>query len=394
MENPDIFGTLPLELQVDTLKLLSPESLIAAIHASPALCNAFNSKGSQHLICHYIITRDMEKSIFPVASALYHAKLTTWTTDNSMKLEDKSGAEYTQKVVDFCDKHLKGHDPAAFDLGNIDLKMMLAFTKFHNVVPDIAELIAVEAGKHIPKARRPSEWARLIKCVYMYELARVIVPYLVVQNSNVDLTAWCKFWGCFAPWEAAGLELLEKVVPRLAWTKDGEPSGYRSCTEFWVNWGVRGLYDRLHGNTLATAAHSNVEDLREYPSCSLFDRVCSSRSTWNSSVGHSDNSLRRVLEIVRRFPGEHHAGPRDVYLWSELYKRVRMHSPLKGMERGWGGIFWPMEHTNINVQFCHCPRLKRFSIQDRRNLDSMFPGRYPTFDAMIQEAEAIAKGEH
>lgn len=199
---------LPFDICTMVLKLLPSKSLFAAIHASP------NLRASSVANSFQLIKSEVDQKIIPIAVALYHAQSLTWMSNPAL-LDDISGARYTSEVVTFCKEHLSNLQSYVFDSKKFTFPMMIHVLNFHQIAQDLAFPLAQEAGKLFRLAIGSNEWPRFVKCIYIYELARIIVPRRVFEEGNEILTAWRSFWSSFAPWEVAGIELLETHIKQV-----------------------------------------------------------------------------------------------------------------------------------------------------------------------------------
>ncbi|KAI0835453.1 hypothetical protein F5Y06DRAFT_299598 [Hypoxylon sp. FL0890] len=351
----DRFASLAIEIRALFLGYLPYDSFLVMIHTSKALRAACGPDACQGQICRALLARNVDENILPIAIALFHAENTNWEID--------SRASYADKVVEFCDEHLKGHRAVVAHIETDQLKMTIRILKFNQVAQDIAQLLAIHVGKGIPRARRPNEWLRLVKCVYIYELARVILGQNVpVFNYSrvlgiVPSTARRSFWRCFAPWEVAGLESLEECLVIQIVDKANRPDIDEN-----PGWSLEKIHSALKGKMLPIQPFE-IQFLRFF-----------SVIEWEHSF-----IWDQVLDVAQQYQGDQHIGPRDLYVWSRLIGHLRQNSPLQEMKRGWEDVFRSEPLDGFNSPLA----MRRYCFQDRHTLEGSYP--YPTMQEMVKE---------
>lgn len=122
----------------------------------------------------------------------------------------------------------------------------------------------------------------------------------------------------------------------------------------------------------------------------LFDDIYKEHFIWHHSF-----EIREVLQIAQRYADET-AGPRDLWLWSQLYHRLRPGSPLRTMTSQGDALFFDGDttHPTAYLRFppygwFGCPHMGKYSFLDRDTLERSRP--YPTMNQLIEEAEAMAE---
>ncbi|OTA62639.1 hypothetical protein K449DRAFT_444053 [Hypoxylon sp. EC38] len=373
----DCFWHLPMEMRANILSYLTYDSLLNAIHASLALHASFMPDELEGQICRSLLRRNIDENFLPLAITLYIAECES--RKNGFPKSDTSPKYlYTEKVVTFCEKHLKDPRVNSLDPTEVRGEMTVRMLKFYQIAQDIAGLIAVQVGKGLPQLRRPNEWSRMVKCAYIYELATIIVGPKVPRRDEENLKAWRSFWRCFAPWEVAGIPILETCIGSEMHYK-GIGSIDRHPRERTSPLSLRQFHYVPFGSSSPFRRHI------EYDTFSLSNALHLDKLLWYpSGILDGQLGMKAILDVTQRYQGEEHAGPRDLFLWAHLFNGLRHNSPLSGMTVGWGTIF----NVSGSIMFGH-PHMGRYCFQDRYTLERVYAGRYPTMEAMVAEAEAI-----
>ncbi|KAI1077681.1 hypothetical protein F5B20DRAFT_592715 [Whalleya microplaca] len=359
MASPDHIERLPVELRQMLLKRLPDiNSLIATIHASPSMRAAFFSHAGP--ICYDILSREMDNKNLPIAVALYHAQSANWTT-NEIQLSE---AELGNKVVAFCNNHLHNHRSAVIDPRTITLEMAISISGFHQLAQDIAGSLAGQLywGDKFGFNLNRSEWPpSLVKCVYILELVRLVMP-IHIEPVGWQPTWFAPFWRCFAPWEARGVRLFERcmlrtMVKKSRHTCNIDPS-YLGDYHAWVieqreysimmrstslssaiiHLGMKRFRTYLDSPTLTQEFVDSTQQLSKHAEFRkkrnhIFARADEAQHIWYG-LGRGSKSVTKAAELARQYTGDD-TGPRDFWLWSEITNSLGEDSRFHELKESW-----------------------------------------------------------
>lgn len=219
--------TMPLELKQLMLRGFNVDSLRSAVQASPELRRAFFAYEGR--ICHAILKNEFGEAILPIAIALYHAEMAA-SASHFQPTEDD---EYTTKVISFCSYYLAGKVYGKVDPDSLTLQMTIHIGQFNKVAKNVTNFVEAEMcrtnrkyaldswdrtilPKGPPSQLNANERQRLLRTIYVYELASKVVPHRVLRSDGSEsMEAWRCFWSSFAPWEMNGIEALELSIGRI-----------------------------------------------------------------------------------------------------------------------------------------------------------------------------------
>ncbi|KAI1408283.1 hypothetical protein F5Y13DRAFT_194562 [Hypoxylon sp. FL1857] len=387
MAPTDPFDFLPPETRARILGFLDRHSLVAATQASQALHGVLTPQAMESSVCRDLL-KGFDEGVLPIAIALYHAENTNWEKSSA---PDGTNPEewYEAKVAAFCDENLRGAHYDVADVRHVNVAMTIRILDFDEAAEEVAQLLAVYVGKGIEQDRTPTEWLRIRKCVYIYELARIVIGQEAPtpdRAGRVSMPSRC-FWSCFAPWEASGIRQLEIALDTSMVYATGLPSAAANPTanataasqlELYLSpWGVEWCRSIWHGDITLLVGNSRG-DRGLFRRRLLSAGLQADYSLWDERM---KLNVKKTLEVVRHYDGAQHAGPRDLFLWSQIIHRLEPSRPLHAMKGGWSSI----------IRYCDFgrPDMDRYCFQDRPNLEAMFPGKYPTMEALLAEAEAL-----
>ncbi|KAI0011921.1 hypothetical protein F4779DRAFT_635521 [Xylariaceae sp. FL0662B] len=406
---------LPVELSQMILSELSDvKTLLSVIHSSPSMRQAFF--GYAGPICHGILSQEIDKTIFPIAVALHHAQSTNWIA----KVTHLDDAEFTSNVVDFCSTHLKNYRSATIDPHSINLEMAVKISRFYRRAQDIADVFIRHKshGKVLTRNLERDERLRLVKSIYIFELARLLVPVRAMNSDgSEDLTAWLAFWRCFAPWEAFGVMVLEDCLMSLIWKKwldspsktDDFMGNFveEELETIWSDYGDRCSFMEKYDHSLMVILHTGLDffypcldslTLRQeyaeeakrvctHPRFSklrhrLFDEQFPDQRHWYIS---GRKNMKEALELALHHSGDD-KGPRDLWLWAQVYFCAERDfaSPLYHLTKD--EAEWSPEVITFYEGFG--PQLEAHCFLNRETLERKW--QLPTFEELVEEAEKYA----
>lgn len=222
MSRPAPFDTLAEEI-TEMIYDCSSDDLMHYINGPPDVQVQFCQH--QEIICYGILKREVGEVVLPVAVALYHAMKAL------PKFQAAHGDKFTSNVIDFCDEHLQNAVYAHVGPDDITLEMTLSITTFNMSAQRVAENMAQEMLDHTrkectssrdgtpynpPVKFKDTEYQRLVRSIYIYELAGKVLPIHVLPDDGTeDTTAWRYFWSQFAPWEISCLRAIERSIERI-----------------------------------------------------------------------------------------------------------------------------------------------------------------------------------
>ncbi|KAI1779200.1 hypothetical protein F4818DRAFT_455327 [Hypoxylon cercidicola] len=403
------------------------ESMLSGIHASPHLRRHFMD--DEQFSCRKMLAEQIHPRLFPLACALYHAEATTW------KPNPGDNHAYTGKVVTFCQEYLRNpRDISSLPKDAINLRMMVHMLQFHGVVQRMVPHLGAAVGKLLPQTIRPNEWIRFARCIYLHELGRVVVPCRI-RNGNVeDLTAWRAFWSSFAPWEAAGLQMVEHCIfnkaayacrrTRFADVKaavascEGNEDGvdHSSLTarpfcfhnaadvtrqasrddyyaqdvagNIALQLGVRSFHLIEGADPLPMEFFKFSQDI-----CREDNTVGMRASLWYGIKKHcllwysTPRRVDDILSIARRYSQQDPGTPLRIWMWSQIHQNIRDDSPLRDLVPQWRPNFIAPWGELRDFGF---PYMGKCSFLDFSSMVDLRTVTLPTLDELIHEASTVA----
>ncbi|KAI1392470.1 uncharacterized protein F4822DRAFT_441423 [Hypoxylon trugodes] len=379
---PPTLETLPADVHLEILYNTHRDDLLRLVHASPVVYRTMIK--AQGLVARNLLRGVMNPMLFPMVITLFYAQKEDWVPDMSLG-EEAAGEAYTAKVIAFCTKYLAGHQVGPLpNAMHFTLEMGIKMVRFHEHAEPIAQEVAGYVGKHIVACRSEMEYFRIQKCVYIYELARLVASWKVVKDERETH----KFI-----WSRPIYYTSDYCAPKCVCHLPRSVKHYSSVNKLNKN------------ETLSYPDHRGKEDrLIAQGSDSLVMK--NSISGWVQKTKYlwlpleRGFSVREVFELAMGY-GNGHDGPRDLYLWAYLYDKLRPFSPLHALKVGWGETFdvgLDEHHELIDGKLVYFKpwfgnlNMKRLSFNDRPKYPRS--GRtFPLMSDLIREAEAIINSE-
>lgn len=214
--------SMPLDLSQVMLTYLPSDSLLSLIHASPVMRRVlFNDLKP---ICRHVALNDVGRIPLPFAIALYHAQRSSPAPTQGRFVP------YTDRVIAFCNQYLK-NIRSPIKPQAITLEMVIGIGRFARVAQGFARIVAGEPSfaSQFPTELSENEWQRIVKTVYIYELASRVARLGVTLLEP----AWRIFWEKFAPWETCHVPPLELCIANL-WIEKCMPPSLTVFVNVWT----------------------------------------------------------------------------------------------------------------------------------------------------------------
>ncbi|KAI6090733.1 hypothetical protein F4821DRAFT_274300 [Hypoxylon rubiginosum] len=386
------------------------EDFLPTIHASPWLRAIFFA--NEVRICRPLFPKHVDRRLYPLIRALCHAETTAWEPNT----EARRGA-YTQQVIQFTQEHLGGplQTPGEEDQATFRILMVLRMPSFYRVVEEVVPALAgfINRTEEPNMDILPHEWVRFAKCVYIHELARTIVPCRPSLGGGQYMSAWRTFWSTFAPWQVAGIQVLEAGMERLAikaayhtFRRVPIRAGtYKRSTDPYLMYRSFLRNEENPDRTVTKIAlRSGVRAFHLYESTTklpieFFEspkRMCRTISDLNVPAGLWPDICQNylpecaiaaphrghdILSVAHKYSSEDPGTPLRLWMWWYLHQSVRSDSPLKPLVRWWKDFFL----DNRASRGFGLPCMGRFGFVEWEDDIK----RLPTLQELMNEATAI-----
>ncbi|KAI2611882.1 hypothetical protein GGR54DRAFT_643330 [Hypoxylon sp. NC1633] len=412
---------IPAELKQAILGELPYDDLISMIHASPICRDAFF--GNERLTCKSVLINEVGPTILPMAATLFHAK------EAVPNFNRESADSYTRDVISFCRDHLRGRIyGGTVSLDEFNIKMMIKVTKMHQIILDTAEWTEYESFKHThalanwedvypakpPYGLNNTERHRLIRSLYIYELASTLLSSRQFRRDGTENTnAWNCFWSLFAPWEVAGIMVIESSIKRSVYrqiqaTDTIDPYCPATCLQealdsLWnenedncnvltsftgptlviLQAGLKEYHKLLYVADVTESYMECNKQLCVNPNFSEMRRCLFETADYSIWYPSGRQNMAEALQAIEKFTIDE-SGPRDLWLWTQLWCSIDTNPQFNGHKHLWRIV--------ISMDSRGNPDTEVYCFMNKDTLQSRLK-HYPSMRAMIEEAGRIAEAE-
>ncbi|KAI0172601.1 hypothetical protein GGR52DRAFT_545359 [Hypoxylon sp. FL1284] len=348
--------------------------ILPVLHASPHLRRVLSTSAARR----QLLLKKIGPIVLPLACALNHAEGTNWepewtdVRDGIRVYTEKGIEEYTRKILAFCSEHLtRPYYSAGFPNGAyMTMDKMIQMHEFNVHAERMIPYVRREKGVHakhreaLEKARaseeirypsdylrprlerappkllpwiEPEKWTRYIRSIYIFELARIILPYHQRKGRDNRLPVVKQFWSFFAPWECHRDDTVSNCISthgRDAGGSNPDSPGWTSqetrCENIALQLGVR------HFHLIAEATDvpskyitfaNQMSRAKDHPDVDYSEVT---RFFGSSMYKGSEPTARELLPIIQRFDDQTSGMPARIWIWMNLYGKRPLSNPSKG----------------------------------------------------------------